>query len=123
MSDLATMKRHGEALKEVWRRELARAVGRPRSLERPALIESVVLGRLILHWLDALTRFDGDPDDGKNDALDAAIRPLAAELLVGVAHRLRALGLSRADVRRLELGRRRARPSTTTPATEKRLDA
>ena len=104
MSDVWT-DHHEEALRDALRIELSRACGGCRTLRDGLAIEAAVLSRLILLGLDALARLDGGPDD----AMDAVIRPLATEHLMSMAHRLRMLGLTRDDVRRLDLGRRRRR--------------
>jgi hypothetical protein len=108
MADLWT-DRHEDGLRNRWRAEIARAAGGCRTVEEAALIEGAVLCRQILLGLDALARFDEGEQDEPDEAMGDAIRPLAAELLVSMAHRFRALGLNHDDVRKLDLGRRRRR--------------
>lgn len=105
MADVWTAERE-DALRAAWRAEIGRAARRRPSVEMAVCLEAVVLSRMILLGLDAVGRFDdGEPDA----AMGEVIRSIATPHLVGMAHRLRALGLNHDDVRKLDFGRRRRR--------------
>jgi len=100
MSDLWTEAQE-RALLRVWCAEIVRAVGGvPSDPKRKLMIASVALSRSLILDMDALARIGKRPDA-------PIFRTLFAQNVVRMAGYLRALGLTRHDVHRLDLGRRR----------------
>jgi hypothetical protein len=103
MSDTLWSEAQDRALLLAWSAEILDALGGgvPDDDVTAAIVASVVLRRALLLDLDAFVRV------AELREAPAGVRRRMASCLVGMAHRLRVLGLSRADVRRLDLGRRR----------------